>query len=128
SWLNPSEAYETTVRDFVAAILGDRQGPLLQGIDALARQIAGPGFVNSLSQLLLKNTLPGVPDFYQGCEFWDFRLVDPDNRQSIDFQVRAAALDELQQQFADDPQTTLQQLADRWDDRLKLLITWRTLQ
>ena len=34
--------------------------------------------------------MPGVPDFYQGTEFWDFSLVDPDNRRPVDFAARAA--------------------------------------
>ena len=50
------------------------------------------GALNSLSQITLKATMPGVPDFYQGTEFWDFSLVDPDNRRPVDFAERAAAL------------------------------------
>ena len=50
------------------------------------------GALNSLSQLTLKATMPGVPDFYQGTEFWDLSLVDPDNRRPVDFAARAAAL------------------------------------
>jgi (1->4)-alpha-D-glucan 1-alpha-D-glucosylmutase len=50
------------------------------------------GGLNSLSQLTLKATLPGVPDFYQGTEFWDLSLVDPDNRRPVDFDERAAVL------------------------------------
>lgn len=128
SWLNPSEPYEQAVQSFVAKLLEDRQSPVTTAIAALARHIAGPGFVNSLSQLVLKATLPGVPDFYQGCEFWDFRLVDPDNRRSVDYDARVAALQELQHDFERDPQSLLQRLADRWDDSLKLLFTWRLLQ
>ena len=48
------------------------------------------GALNSLSQLTLKATMPGVPDFYQGTEFWDLSLVDPDNRRPVDFAARAA--------------------------------------
>jgi (1->4)-alpha-D-glucan 1-alpha-D-glucosylmutase len=50
------------------------------------------GALNSLSQITLKATLPGVPDFYQGTEFWDLSLVDPDNRRPVDFAARATAL------------------------------------
>ncbi len=123
SWLNPSEPYEQAVQSFVAKLLEDRQGLVASAIDSLARRLAGPGFVNSLSQLVLKTTLPGVPDFYQGCEFWDFRLVDPDNRRSVDYSVRVNALQELQRGFARDPASLLQQFSDRWDDHLKLLLT-----
>lgn len=128
SWLNPSEPYEQAVQAFVARLLEDRQGPVTTAITALAHRLAGPGFVNSLSQLVLKATLPGVPDFYQGCEFWDFRLVDPDNRRSVDYDARINALQELQRDFDRHPEALLQRLADRWDDSLKLLLTWRLLQ
>jgi (1->4)-alpha-D-glucan 1-alpha-D-glucosylmutase len=47
--------------------------------------------VNGLVQTVLKATLPGVPDFYQGTEFWDLSLLDPDNRGPVDFVARAAA-------------------------------------
>jgi (1->4)-alpha-D-glucan 1-alpha-D-glucosylmutase len=40
--------------------------------------------------------MPGVPDFYQGTEFWDLSLVDPDNRRPVDFAARAAALAALE--------------------------------
>jgi (1->4)-alpha-D-glucan 1-alpha-D-glucosylmutase len=50
------------------------------------------GALNSLAQLALKATIPGVPDFYQGTEFWDLSLVDPDNRRPVDFAARASAL------------------------------------
>jgi (1->4)-alpha-D-glucan 1-alpha-D-glucosylmutase len=54
------------------------------------------GALNSLSELTLKATLPGAPDFYQGTEFWDFSMVDPDNRRPVDFTARARALEALQ--------------------------------
>jgi maltooligosyltrehalose synthase len=66
---------------------------LLNDIVAFARRISAAGAVNGLAQTLLKLTVPGVPDFYQGTEFWDFSLVDPDNRSPVDFSARVAALD-----------------------------------
>ena len=56
------------------------------------RRLAHVGMLNSLSRLVLKCTIPGVPDTYQGTEFWDFSLVDPDNRRPVDFDGRIAAL------------------------------------
>lgn len=56
------------------------------------RELAHRGMRNSLAQLALKLTLPGVPDIYQGTEFWDFSLVDPDNRRPVDYGLRDAAL------------------------------------
>ena len=93
SWLNPNAAYEAGVSQFVAQIL-DRaiSGEFIDSIDHLARRLALLGALNSLGQITLKATMPGVPDFYQGTEFWDLSLVDPDNRRPIDFAERAAAL------------------------------------
>ena len=65
-------------------------GEFLESMAALAQRIALLGALNSLSQLTLKATMPGVPDFYQGTEFWDLSLVDPDNRRPVDFAARAA--------------------------------------
>jgi (1->4)-alpha-D-glucan 1-alpha-D-glucosylmutase len=59
---------------------------------ALAERLALLGALNSLSQVTLKATMPGVPDFYQGTEFWDLSLVDPDNRRPVDFTERAKVL------------------------------------
>jgi (1->4)-alpha-D-glucan 1-alpha-D-glucosylmutase len=56
--------------------------------------LARLGAINSLSQLVLKLTVPGVPDIYQGGELWDFSLVDPDNRRPVDWTARRALLDE----------------------------------
>jgi (1->4)-alpha-D-glucan 1-alpha-D-glucosylmutase len=56
------------------------------------RKLAHVGMLNSLSRLVLKCTVPGVPDTYQGTEFWDFSLVDPDNRRPVDFAARTRAL------------------------------------
>ena len=61
-------------------------------LDTLARRVALLGALNSLSQITLKATMPGVPDFYQGTEFWDLSLVDPDNRRPVDFAARAEVL------------------------------------
>ena len=96
SWLNPHAAYETGVEAFVARIL-DRSvsAEFISAFETLAQRVALLGALNSLSQITLKATLPGVPDFYQGTELWDFSLVDPDNRRPVDFAARAAALAEL---------------------------------
>jgi len=58
-----------------------------------AQRVARLGLVNSLSQLVLKCTVPGIPDFYQGSESWDFSLVDPDNRREVDYDRRRQLLD-----------------------------------
>jgi (1->4)-alpha-D-glucan 1-alpha-D-glucosylmutase len=93
SWLNPDETYEAGVRTFIARIL-DRSisGEFVSSLENLARRVALLGALNSLSQVTLKATMPGVPDFYQGTEFWDLSLVDPDNRRPVDFAERASVL------------------------------------
>ncbi|OAF13401.1 malto-oligosyltrehalose synthase [Bradyrhizobium centrolobii] len=97
SWLNPHEAYEEGLRSFVEKILDPAQsGEFLAALQTLARRVALLGALNSLSQLTLKATLPGVADFYQGTEFWDLSLVDPDNRRPVDFAGRHAALASLE--------------------------------
>jgi (1->4)-alpha-D-glucan 1-alpha-D-glucosylmutase len=93
SWLNPHQAYETGFQAFVERILDPALSrEFLDSFAVFARRVALLGALNSLSQLTLKATLPGVPDFYQGTEFWDLSLVDPDNRRPVDFTARAASL------------------------------------
>jgi maltooligosyltrehalose synthase len=92
-WVAFDEAYEGAARRFTLALIGEAALPdLLQEIATLVRRIAAAGAVNGLVQCLLRLTVPGVPDLYQGTEFWDFSLVDPDNRRPVDFSARAAAL------------------------------------
>ncbi len=96
SWLNPNEAYEAGLRTFLTRIL-DRSvsAEFLTSLETLAQRVSRLGALNSLSQITLKATIPGVPDFYQGTEFWDLSLVDPDNRRPVDFKARAAALESM---------------------------------
>jgi (1->4)-alpha-D-glucan 1-alpha-D-glucosylmutase len=73
-----------------------RDNPFLGEVAALRRPLARAGTLSSLSQLLVKITAPGVPDFYQGTELWDLTLVDPDNRRPVEYAERRAMLDEVQ--------------------------------
>jgi (1->4)-alpha-D-glucan 1-alpha-D-glucosylmutase len=118
SWLNPQPAYEDGLKTFIARILDDTvSGEFLESLSALAGRVALLGALTSLSQLTLKATLPGVPDFYQGTEFWDLSLVDPDNRRPVDFAARADALAALHT-------PDWEKLAQSWPDgRLKLAWT-----
>jgi (1->4)-alpha-D-glucan 1-alpha-D-glucosylmutase len=90
-WAAPNEAYEAACQDFLSGTL-DPARPVLSEIIAFAERLGLPGAVNGLAQVLLRLTVPGVPDLYQGCEFWDQSLVDPDNRRPVDFAAREAAL------------------------------------
>jgi (1->4)-alpha-D-glucan 1-alpha-D-glucosylmutase len=122
SWLDPDEDYERGLRAFVAAILdAGRSGPFIDSFVGFARRTALLGALNSLTQLVLKATMPGVPDFYQGAESWDLSLVDPDNRRTVDFAARQAAL-----ATASEPDWAA--LASSWTDgRIKLALTHRLL-
>jgi (1->4)-alpha-D-glucan 1-alpha-D-glucosylmutase len=93
SWSAPNEAYEQGVEGFLSRLLLSDTGHALRTAIGSAAQIIAPaGALNSLAQTLLRNTVPGVPDLYQGDEFWDFSLVDPDNRRPVDFNARQQAL------------------------------------
>jgi (1->4)-alpha-D-glucan 1-alpha-D-glucosylmutase len=93
SWLNPNQVYEAGLQTFIERIL-DRSASaeFLNSLETLSQRVSLLGALNSLSQITLKATMPGVPDFYQGTEFWDLSLVDPDNRRPVDFAERAAVL------------------------------------
>jgi (1->4)-alpha-D-glucan 1-alpha-D-glucosylmutase len=92
------------------------------------RKIAYPGMLNSLSQTLLKIASPGVPDFYQGTELWDFSLVDPDNRRPVDFGKRVMLLEELKQREQADRASLVRDLLAHWaDGRVKLYVTHKGL-
>jgi (1->4)-alpha-D-glucan 1-alpha-D-glucosylmutase len=88
-----------------------------------------PGICNSLSQVVLKITGPGVPDIYQGTELWDLSLVDPDNRRPVDFAARRSLLAALVgRPEADLPRLSTELLRQPADGRVKLLVINRALQ
>jgi len=93
SWSAPNEAYERGVETFLSRLLLSAEGHALRSAIGNAAQVIAPaGAINGLAQSLLRITVPGVPDLYQGAEFWDFSLVDPDNRRPVDFNARQQAL------------------------------------
>ena len=90
-WAAIDEAYEAAAHDFTTALVADAALPdVLQRIVALVQRIAPAGALNGLAQCLLRMTVPGVPDLYQGAELWDQSLVDPDNRRPVDWRRRVA--------------------------------------
>jgi (1->4)-alpha-D-glucan 1-alpha-D-glucosylmutase len=86
-WTTPNESYEATARDFLFSLF-EPNGQFLPIARSFIDTIAPAGAVNSLTQTVLKMTVPGMPDFFQGTEFWDFSLVDPDNRRPVDYAAR----------------------------------------
>jgi (1->4)-alpha-D-glucan 1-alpha-D-glucosylmutase len=130
SWINPSEPYDEALKRFVAAVLAPARGNrFLADFRAFHPAIARLGMVNSLALTLLKITAPGIPDFYQGTEMWDFSLVDPDNRRPVDLAGRAACLADLQaRSAASDLVALARELVARWEDgRIKLYVIHRAL-
>jgi (1->4)-alpha-D-glucan 1-alpha-D-glucosylmutase len=123
SWIQPNENWDTAVREFIAAILEPAKRNTFPDLfRPLADQLAQVGAINSLSQLLIKLTAPGVPDIYQGNELWDLSLVDPDNRHSVDYEARRQALSGIKQASPGD-------LLTHWKDgRIKLFLTHKLLQ
>jgi len=123
SWIQPNENWDAAARDFIAAILRSaKRNTFPQLFGPLADQIAELGAVNSLSQLLIKLTAPGVPDIYQGNEMWDLSLVDPDNRRPVDY-------NKLRQALAGITQASPGDLFGNWrDGRIKLFLTHKLLQ
>ena len=90
-WADPDLSYEQSAASFVENLFNTRSS-LLEAIADFSQNLMLPGIANSLSQLLAKLTCPGVPDIYQGTEFWDLSLVDPDNRTAVDYVARRDAL------------------------------------
>ena len=123
SWLNPHAAYEAGVKSFIEKILDPSlSGEFLNALQTLAQRLSLLGALNSLSQITLKAMMPGVPDFYQGTELWDFSLVDPDNRRPVDFAERAGRLDALEKPDWD-------RLVEKWPSgHLKLAWTRHLLK
>ena len=123
SWASPDEDYERSLSEFVERTLDAKQSrPFLEDISGLIERIAAAGAVNGLAQVLLKLVGPGVPDTYQGMEYWDLSLVDPDNRRPVDYARRQQSLDALQT-------ASCSELLGRWrDGHIKQHVVLRALE
>jgi (1->4)-alpha-D-glucan 1-alpha-D-glucosylmutase len=134
SWLNPNPDYASAMKTFIERILTPRyNGKLNLFWDSLQKflpPVMYHGAMNSLSQLLLKLTCPGVPDIYQGQEMWDFSLVDPDNRRPVDFDLRVRTADELRDAAMTRGEAGVcrEMLGDYRDGRLKMWVTMQALK
>ncbi len=123
SWSNPNAEYEAALTRYVRGVLdASRLNPFLADFHDFVGVVGRAGAITSLAQLVLKLTVPGVPDIYQGGELWDFSLVDPDNRQPVDWDIRRALLEQMKAARPAD-------LSALWQDgREKLFTTWRLLR
>ena len=128
-WTRPNVRHERALLHFITVITRESEDNMfLRDFLQVCREIAFYGALNSLAQLLLKITGPGVPDFYQGSELWDLRLVDPDNRGPVDFRRRISLLAELRRQEEQNRLDLIHDLLDHWPDgRIKLFVTSRAL-
>src|SRR5450830_1305445 len=92
-WNAPDPVYEGHCEAFLQRILrSDADNPFLPALRTFVQEISAAGALNSLSQTMLRLTVPGIPDLYQGCDLWDFSLVDPDNRRPVDYALRQSLM------------------------------------
>lgn len=129
AWLKPDFEYENYFMDFVKSILTPNSGnAFLEDFIPFQKTIAYYGIFNSLSQTLLKLSSPGIPDFYQGSEFWDLSLVDPDNRRPIDFKQRSEVLQKIKEAEKKDSKALIKKmLGDLENPQIKLYIIYKAL-
>lgn len=130
SWLNPSEPHERAMIKFVETLFAAENAAFREDFLAFQRRVAQYGIYNSLSQLAIKMTAPGVPDFYQGTELWDFSLVDPDNRRPVDYEHRRTLIESLTVALEKEDRFRVASSLMRTpkDNRLKLYTTMTTLR
>ncbi|WP_104160443.1 malto-oligosyltrehalose synthase [Arthrobacter sp. ZGTC212] len=119
TWTAPNAEFEERMHAAVDAAFDNPE--VTARIEALVERILSAGYSNSLSAKLLQLTMPGVPDVYQGTEFWDRSLVDPDNRREVDYTRRRAVAESLAGGTVQAPDLDEEAAA-------KLLVTMRALQ
>ncbi len=90
NWVDQNQSWESRVQAFAVALL--TYEPFLSDFEPFVEEVAVAGERSALGQLLLKLTVPGVPDVYNGDELIDLSLVDPDNRRPVDWEARRSAL------------------------------------
>lgn len=128
SWINPYEDYDNAVDSFVADVLDETKSrAFLQDLASFRCRVEHFGYFNSLAQTLLKITLPGVPDTYQGTELWDFSLVDPDNRRPVDYEQRIQMLEQLRA-VPKSPGFARELVESKEDGRIKLFVKSQALK
>jgi (1->4)-alpha-D-glucan 1-alpha-D-glucosylmutase len=130
AWLKPDTSYEENYLLFLDQIMEESQDNLfLKEFLPFQRKIAWYGILNSLSQVLIKISSPGVPDFYQGSELWDLNLVDPDNRRAVDYNIRMKQLKEIERKCGENPIACIQKLFSSFQDgRIKLFLIRQLLK
>jgi (1->4)-alpha-D-glucan 1-alpha-D-glucosylmutase len=130
NWRRPDLAYEAAVgrlATWLATVPAPRR--FRQELDHWTRSIAYLGSWNSIAMTLLKMTVPGVPDLYQGSERSALHLVDPDNRRPVDFVSLDRSLRRRRREAPPATSSTLRRLLRAWwTGELKQYVTQRALQ
>ena len=130
NWLKPDEDYERAYISFVETLLSPKEdNPFLKSFMPFKNKIAHYGVFNTLSQSLLKITVPGVPDIYQGAELFCFSFVDPDNRRPVDFEQHKTFLWDMRNRAETDMPGLLEELLNTKEDgRIKLFLIYKALR
>lgn len=128
TWAAPDQAYEEAMLGFARDALDLSRPAFLEAFLPFQEQVAEHGVSNSLAQAVLKLTVPGVPDIYQGADLWELSLVDPDNRRPVDYAARVLLLDRIEHGLETDAPALFQRLRQDWHDGgIKLAITRQAL-
>jgi malto-oligosyltrehalose synthase/4-alpha-glucanotransferase len=123
NWTEPNLEYESAVEAFVGKLLR-KDSPFWESFQSFQRQVIDHGIINSLSQLVLKFTCPGIPDVYQGGESWDLSFVDPDNRRPVNYEQRIEWLREI----IENKNGFTDLWGERYSGKIKLWLTYHLYQ
>lgn len=126
NWNKPDEDYEAAVIHFTTKLLAPGSS-FMNTFLPFFEKVVPWGIINSLSQLVLKCTSPGIPDFYQGTELWDLSLVDPDNRRQVDYDNREWLLNHLKEREQQDNFPD-ELITSKKDGKIKLWLTHKLMQ
>jgi (1->4)-alpha-D-glucan 1-alpha-D-glucosylmutase len=111
SWVANNREFEDALMDFIAGTM--EHAPFMKDVEQFVDRVKDAGRVNSLAQTLMKHTVPGVPDLYQGTEIWDLSLVDPDNRRPVDYELRKKIFSDMQEMVGEN---VAARVMERMDD------------
>lgn len=126
NWHKPKEDYEAAVIHFTTKLIASGSS-FMNTFLPFFQKLVPWGVINSLSQVILKCTAPGIPDFYQGTELWDLSLVDPDNRRQVDYKNREWILNQLKEKEHEN--NFLEELiTSKKDGKIKLWIAYKLMQ
>lgn len=127
SWSSPNDAYEKAMASFTEKVLNHAQ--FMELFRPFAKKVAQIGISYSLGQVLLKVSAPGIPDIYQGTEYWDLSMVDPDNRRPVDYNERMNRMQQLERKFKQDPTGLIKELKDNsYDPAIKAFTLLQALR